>query len=1261
MPKTSGGGGKTLTYLLAGVIALATSSAWAASRYWTGEDDTIWDNRANWEDGYIPGNDEVFFQNNKFAQKFTGENGYVITFTNSFSVWRTRLRGAGTEQTPLVFRAADSESGLDFGSNVGIIVADSNGSGHLRIESGTYPISAGIRIGENATYYGQLTVTGGAVLKATNGNMDIQNGKVVLDNGTIEISKTGNSVSLGNKAAGCELHLQNGGLLVTSLIWDGNQGKSSTVLFNGGTLKANGVFSSSWPALIADKPNISVKVGAQGGTVDASGFNIQIAHSIASDGENDGGMTFKGGGSVSLKYANTYTGATKVELGTKVIATTADAKASVLKNLVVTGFAADGDYYVFEYSGLTDADLANVTCPSGAEGTTITRDGNQIKVHYVAPAVDLGWNGGDAAWATANAWTNATGTAKTWTDGNYAVFEDASTITLGANAAAVAATFNADATVAVGGGTLTVPAVTVASGVSATIAAPTAGALVKDGAGTLTLGSSRTDATTLAEGTLVANAPIGTLVFGTDYPVTFDYCGQTLSKIPASAVGGGDVTLKNGTFGSSINVNMNSGSLRVEGDSTVVNCNEFNVGPSDGSTSANYIQIGGNFNAGWHVRDRCGDFIMTNVAITASKNYEVGSSAAATRGRMILSGGSASIAGNLNVFNGELEITNETVEVAGSVNMGSNGNSGLITLMSGGTLATKVIQKYGTPTSATVLFDGGTLRVNAENANGLVRNQEILFIQTSSNGGTIDAAGYAVIVHRTIADKSGETGMMSYKGGGKVTLMAQPTYTGVTTVEVGTTLVIPEAIAGDNLAFVIPEELADGVYTVVSISGDSEFAEGVLSGKEEGFVLSGDRKKICYVKGMDATKPIYIGTDGNLSAPGNWLDNTVPTSGNILLASSTPVTLTAGATFSPDTITIPDGSAVLTLADSLTLATLTNANKLAIASTGSLTVTGDLVVCDGKGTFLHSNEGSVTVGRVVCAKVASVATSKQYDVVTESTKSIRAGGFLYDTSAYWRMESNTAGAGSWIVGENGFKFANLNSAGGNAYRFYAQNSPVILYSSADWTLACTGLPKTDRGDMQVYDSSSLTIDTSDYDTPAIPRTVTLEGRIVAYGPVMIKGCGKVVVDTVDMSDATGVADDLKHTCVTDATTLSVTDTATLQINAGKKITGNGKVSLAAGTKLMLDSGALGAMGDEGFIPCIPGLVLPATGTATIRIDGARLRSDDYAIAAVVSGETGNVDIDLSGTALDGRRATLRVEGGNLILNIEPNGTRIIIR
>ena len=1263
---------RSFTASLAVITALATTGAWAATRYWTGAGDTIWNNTANWEGGNLPGTDEVYFQNNKFDSKFTAENESVITFSGSFSVWRTRLRDAGSEQSPLVLCATDPDFGLDFGSSVGIIVADSSGSGYLRIESGTYPISAGIRIGENATYQGVLTVTGGAVLQAKNGNMDIQNGKVVLDNGTIEISKTDKYVSLGNQADGCELHLENGGVLTTSLIWDGNKGKTSAVLFNGGTLKANGVFSTSWPAIIADKANITVNVGANGGTIDASGFNIQVARPIGPDGANDGGMTFKGRGSVSLKYANTYTGATKVEFGTKIIATTADAKASVLANLVVTGVAADGDYYVFEYSGLSDADLANVTCPGGAEGTTITREGNQIKVHYVAPAVDLGWNGGDAAWAMANAWTNATGTAKTWTDGNYAVFNDVSTITLGANAAAVAATFNADATVAAGGGTLTVPAVNVASGVSATIAAPTAGALEKTGAGTLTLGASRDDATTLTEGTLVANAPIGTLVFGTDYPVTFDYCGQTLSTIPASAVGGGDVTLKNGTFGSSINVNMNSGSLRVEGDSTVVNCNEFNVGPSDGSSSASYVQIGGMFNAGWHFRDRCGDFIMTNVTITASKNYEVGSSAAATRGRMILSGGSAFIGGNFNVFNGELEIMNETVEVAGSVNMGYNDNSGLITLKSGGTLTTKVIQKYGTQASATVLFDGGTLKANAENANGLVRNEAILSIQTSANGGTIDAAGYAVTVHREIKNKSGESGAMTYKGGGKVTLTAQPTYTGVTTVEVGTTLVVPEAIAGEKLAFTIPASgLEKGIYEMVRISGSGVFADDVLmyaalpQNENARFILNSAKTAIVCAYSYKAGEVAYIGgSGGNLSVSDNWTTGVVPTSGNVTFDFAAATTLVVGDTFRADTITIPSSSAVVTIGEGdLRIAgSLTNACKLAIAQGASLTVAGDLVVGDGQGTFLYSNEGTVTVtGNAVCANTTTATTTKQFEVVTENTQPIQAAGLLDNLvqsgRIYGRMESNSTGEGAWVVGENGLNFINPDDR--NSTRFYAQDNPVTLYSSADWKLANTGKSNTSNGDLEVYGNSWLTIDTTDYTDKTTPHTVTLEGRIKADGNVTIAGSGTVVVATTD--NPSGLTD----TTVASGKTIAVTDTATLQVNAGKKILGAGTISLSSGTTLALTSTSR-----EFATPDIVPVMLPDEGAATISIDGTRLRSGEHVLCALASVPENLADhVTVTGEALDDRRYKVKVveETENektihkLVIDINPDGLRVIVR
>ena len=1247
---------RRLAAVLAIITALATTGAWAATRYWTGASDTIWDNTGNWEGGNYPGNDEVYFQNGKFDSKFTGENDFVITFTNSFSVWRTRLRDAGSEQAPLVFRATDSNYGLDFGSSVGIIVADSSGSGYLRIESGTYPSSAGIRIGENATYYGQLTVTGGAVLKATNGNLDIQNGKVVLDNGTIEISKTGNYVSLGNQADGCELRLESGGVLTTSLIWDGNKGKTSTVLFNGGTLKANGVFSGSWPAIIADKANISVKVGNNGGTIDASGFNIQVARPIAPDGSSTGGMTFKGDGSVTLNYASTYTGETKIAVRTKLVVANATELARLLANGVTIikpeSGSAKGTYKLIALNDGTDCtseQYALVTKGAGLDGATfdIDEDGDITVTVSHTPQTWTGAAEVPATWS-GNNWD----AGEAFDDGNDAVFvTDGAIAEVDGDFSAYTLTFNDNAALT-GTGTLTVPTITVAEGKTASIAGSLAGPIEKTGAGTLTLGYSRADTTTtLTEGTLVANAPIGTLVFGTDYPVTFDYCGQTLSTIPASAVGGGDVTLKNGTFGSSINVNMNSGSLRVEGDSTVVNCNEFNVGPSDGSSSASYVQIGGMFNAGWHFRDRCGDFIMTNVTITASKNYEVGSSAAATRGRMILSGGSASIVGNFNVFNGELEIMNETVEVAGSVNMGSNGNSGLITLKSGGTLTTKVIQKSGTPASATVLFDGGTLKANAENANGLVRNEAILSIQTSANGGTIDAAGYAVTVHREIENKSGESGAMTYKGGGKVTLTAQPTYTGVTTVEVGTTLVVPSAIAGSSLAFTIPGELADGVYTVVSISGDSQFADDVLSGKAEGFVLSGDKKKICYVKGMDTAKPIYIGTDGNLSTAGNWLDGTVPTGGTgdaqIFCASAT--TLTVGDTFAPAKLIIHDGSALVTIGSgTLCVGEVENRQLLAVG-TGATVVIGDqLTLAKGESLCDH-NYGTLVVSNLLL----KAESGDRY--VTKNQAASVSGVFKFGTvtnsmTGNWfhLVDQNVAVTPyEFYIGEGGLNFLNASGSAGYSLGLNANGDSLTTIRPwySDFTIADRG-----TGNRSLILQHNITFCTDD--ESGIGRTIKIDANTRGQRSAVITVSGKGTLQV------NGTCENSFEPIVT------VTNTATLAFGDGASL-GTGAITLGAGTKLALTATS------KTFTPIANTLNLP-TGeneVATIRIDGARLKSGDQVIATVGTGSAANVALDPASAALDGRTGTLRVEEvtesettvKKLIFNVKSSGLMLIFR
>ena len=182
---------------------------------------------------------------------------------------------------------------------------------------------------------------------------------------------------------------------------------------------------------------------------------------------------------------------------------------------------------------LNGTGTANYALELSADGKSVIVRNNTTEV--------LTWNGGASGdWSGTGLWRDENSVAKSWKSGDEAVFATAGDkATLSADATAKALTFQASATVD-GTGTLSVPTVSVVPTVSATVSAPTAGALEKTGAGTLVLGASRTEQTTVAEGTL--RMASGTTVdpakftLGTDpaKAVTFDYAGQTLSANSAA-------------------------------------------------------------------------------------------------------------------------------------------------------------------------------------------------------------------------------------------------------------------------------------------------------------------------------------------------------------------------------------------------------------------------------------------------------------------------------------------------------------------------------------------------------------------------------------------------------------------------------------------------------------------------------------------------------------------------------------------------------
>ena len=395
----------------------------------------------------------------------------------------------------------------------------------------------------------------------------------------------------------------NGGTFVTQHIEDEVAGGSLTVNINGGTLKANNVHSKGW-ITHGNGAGLNVNVGADGGTIDTDGRDLPIHVAVNAVENTAGSFTVTGGGSATFSEQGDLSGALVVGDNTALRWFDQDLAVSATCGFTSLALGAGSSVYLNGDATGVDAVPATVTTTATAEskadiviefsaipatGATFTlfpvasadvfnvtpMFGSLVLPHEVAVvegnlvltivAEDYTWNGTQTNWGGADAWTKG-GAAATWADGNNAIFNTANTTaTLAADASPAKVDFTADATVD-GTATLKVPVVDVAPGVTATISAPTADPLVKTGTGTLVLGSSRTEQTTVSEGTLAmandATVVPANLTLGTDpaKPVVFDYAGQSFdAQLQAFIAKGANVTLTN-------IVHSNSGNMVINKD-----------------------------------------------------------------------------------------------------------------------------------------------------------------------------------------------------------------------------------------------------------------------------------------------------------------------------------------------------------------------------------------------------------------------------------------------------------------------------------------------------------------------------------------------------------------------------------------------------------------------------------------------------------------------------------------------------------------------
>lgn len=176
-------------------------------------------------------------------------------------------------------------------------IANGGGSGTLNINGGHY------------TNVNGTTIFALVIGDKSTGTLNIDSGSFTT--GTLTFGE--NSSTKGGTAI---VNLNGGVMEVGEFVENTSSAPTSTINFNGGTLRArknSTVFmGSSSPGNVVD----NARVLDGGAVIDTNGFAITIAKPLLQHSESVGGLTKSGTGTLTLTAANTYVGATAVDGGT---------------------------------------------------------------------------------------------------------------------------------------------------------------------------------------------------------------------------------------------------------------------------------------------------------------------------------------------------------------------------------------------------------------------------------------------------------------------------------------------------------------------------------------------------------------------------------------------------------------------------------------------------------------------------------------------------------------------------------------------------------------------------------------------------------------------------------------------------------------------------------------------------------------------------------------------------------------------------------
>ena len=267
-------------------------------------------------------------------------------------------------------------------------------AGTLAFLSGTHLVRSTYPIYDIFNVNGGSVLVGGGTLMTTgDGYVTIQNGSLTVTNGTANFnsvqellnaySGTGNTTVSGSGVLDLQiLRITQSGTPAVSNVVNVNAGGTirlknffidtaqpapyGTVNLNGGTLAAK-ISTDGFMGYNVGKwtTNVFFYVLAGGAIIDSGTNAISAQLSFYSGAPNDGGLTKRGNGLLTLANTNTYVGVTTVEAGTL--------RLSVTNTLLTTGSALVGSNAVFDVNG-------KVQTLAGLGGSGLVTNNSQLTV-----------------------------------------------------------------------------------------------------------------------------------------------------------------------------------------------------------------------------------------------------------------------------------------------------------------------------------------------------------------------------------------------------------------------------------------------------------------------------------------------------------------------------------------------------------------------------------------------------------------------------------------------------------------------------------------------------------------------------------------------------------------------------------------------------------------------------------------------------------------------------------------------------------------